>query len=480
LAIYHASTKPVARSAGRSAVAAAAYRAGCELTDDRSGLTHDYRRKGGIESAEVILADGGTADRAALWNAAEAAEKRRDSRTAREWVVALPAELGPDERRALARSFALELASRYGVAADVAIHAPDREGDNRNHHAHILTTTRQVSRDASGALVLGSKTAIELGDRDRKKAGIEGRSAHDIGLLRERWAVLANSALERAGHAQRIDHRSLAAQGIDREPTQHLGPVASQMERRGRQSDRGDGNRQAAANSAQRAQLAAQLADLGVMRKRRTAELVAVLPDLREYIEVTLRPQMSEAGLRATMQEYDRSERQRELGKVIDPGAVRQVLPWLVELKKDAAAYQVETIEQVRDDLVTTIKATEAHTEREPLIFGREKWSRENNDMRRDVRHQQARLTALLDGDWTKEKVRPRDAAIKRVQAKFPELADRAMEALRQVAAQLASHARRIMDEHSQKLREQQAERQRQLDQERQRNPRRDRGGPSR
>lgn len=267
IAIFSASTKPIARSAGRSAVASAAYRAGVELVDQRTGLIHDYTRRGGVVSAEVILADGGSADRSVLWNAAEVAERRKDSRTAREWLVALPAELAAPERSALARAFGIELAERYGVAVDIAVHAPDRDGDQRNHHAHLLTTTRTVTRAGEG-LVLGKKVALELGDGDRAKAGIAGRSADDITQLRDRWAQLANAALERAGSVARIDSRSLAAQGIDRAPTKHLGPMASDMERRGKLSDRGDGNRQIHAGNVERGRLTAQILDFTLERVR--------------------------------------------------------------------------------------------------------------------------------------------------------------------------------------------------------------------
>lgn len=285
MAIFHCTTKPIARSAGRSSVAAAAYRSGSELVDQRTGLIHDYTRRAGVESAEILMPDGGTADRAELWNAAEAAEKRKDSRTAREWIVALPAELGEAGRKELARDFARELAERYRVAVDVAIHRPDQEGDQRNYHAHILMTTRQVSRGADG-IELGAKTALELGDKDRAKAGIEGRSAHDIEQLRERWADLTNRALEREGRAERIDHRSLAAQGIDREATTHLGPVATDMERRGKASDRGDGNRQVAANNVERERLSAQIIDLAAEReRRRPVEKTKSAAEIRQEIE---------------------------------------------------------------------------------------------------------------------------------------------------------------------------------------------------
>lgn len=153
MAIYHLSVKSISRSAGRSVVAAAAYRAGQELTDERQGLTHDYTRKQGVEDAFIVAPDGAdwAQDRNALWNAAEAAEKRKDAKTGREYELALPAELDAGARKELARDFARELVERYGVVADVAIHEPGRAGDNRNHHAHILTTTRTAGADGLGA-----------------------------------------------------------------------------------------------------------------------------------------------------------------------------------------------------------------------------------------------------------------------------------------------------------------------------------------
>lgn len=278
MAIYHASTKPISRSAGRSSVAAAAYRAGAALLDQRSGIVHDYTRKGGVVSADIITADGESLDRAALWNAAEVAEKRKDARTAREWIVALPSELDAGQRHELALSFGAELARRYGVAVDVCVHQPDREGDNRNHHAHILTTTRQVSRGERGEPVMGDKASIELSDKARRAQGL-GPAADEVKAVRGLWEQTANSALAKAGRAERIDARSLEAQGIDREATTHLGPTASEMERRGRVSDRADGNRQVAANNAEREAVKAEIIDLKAERERRQqAQQVEAMP----------------------------------------------------------------------------------------------------------------------------------------------------------------------------------------------------------
>lgn len=230
VAIFHLSVKPISRSAGRSATAAAAYRSGEKIIDERTGEIHDYTRKGGVESADIVLPDGATdtewaTDRAKLWNAAELAEKRKDACVAREFEVALPAELSPAERRNLALDFAKDMANREGCAVDVAVHAPGKEGDNRNHHAHILRSTRKVEADG-----LGAKLDTEQAGRKRKD---------DLEQVRGRWAELSNKALERAGHSVRIDHRSLKEQGIDREPTAHLGPAASGYERRtGEPSDK--------------------------------------------------------------------------------------------------------------------------------------------------------------------------------------------------------------------------------------------------
>lgn len=222
MAIYHLSVKAISRSAGRSSTAAAAYRAGCEITDKRTGEVHDYTRKGGIASTDLVLPDGApewATDRSAVWNAAEAAERRKDACVAREFEVALPDELSSDERRRLAVDFAKEMANAEGCAVDVSIHAPGKEGDSRNHHAHILRTTRKV-----GAEGLTDKLDTEKAGRNR---------AADLDAVRTRWAVLTNERLRENGIEAQVDHRSLKDQGIDRVPTNHLGPFVTGMERRG-------------------------------------------------------------------------------------------------------------------------------------------------------------------------------------------------------------------------------------------------------
>lgn len=224
MASFHLAVKAISRSVGRSATAAAAYRAGVEIMDERTGLIHDYTRKAGVEHREIVLPAGApewAADRAALWNAAEHAERRKDAKVAREYEIALPAELLAEERRGLALEFAGHISERYGVAVDVAIHAPGREGDQRNHHAHLLTTTRKIGPDGMGA-----KT---------RELDVKATASSEVEQLREVWAGMQNQGLERAKVAERVDHRSFERQGVRQEATVHMGPRVSGMERRAEQ-----------------------------------------------------------------------------------------------------------------------------------------------------------------------------------------------------------------------------------------------------
>ncbi|MCF1496106.1 Ti-type conjugative transfer relaxase TraA [Agrobacterium vitis] len=231
MAIYHLSAKPISRSSGRSAVASAAYRCAVRLTNERDGLVHDFTRKEGVEYTEIVLPEGVSADwaldRSALWNAAERAENRKDARVAREFEVALPHELSAEGRLEAARTFAQDLANRYGAAVDFAIHAPHEQGDIRNYHAHVMMTTRQV-----GEAGLSEKTYLE-----HKNARLlsNGMATTDMQLrdIRQTWEGIANERLAMAGLDIRIDHRSHMERGLEISPTEHMGVHATQMERRG-------------------------------------------------------------------------------------------------------------------------------------------------------------------------------------------------------------------------------------------------------
>lgn len=220
MAIYHFSAKAISRATGRSATGAAAYRAGETITDERTGLVFDYGKKRGIDHSEIMAtanAPEWAHDRAKLWNAVEHSEKRKDSQVAREVEVALPTELNLDQQRELVCSFARSQFVDVGMVADIAIH----HAKGSNPHAHILLTMRDIGPDGFGQ---------------------KNRSWNDKALLqnwREAWELQTNRALEISGHSIRIDHRTLIEQGIDREPTKHLGPSACGYERRtGRPSDK--------------------------------------------------------------------------------------------------------------------------------------------------------------------------------------------------------------------------------------------------
>ena len=232
MAIYHCSTKTIGRAAGRTAVAASAYRSGEKLKDDRTGLTHDFTRKEGVAHSEIISNLGVPIDRSDLWNMAERAENRKDARTAREWVIALPEELDAEQRKDAAREFAQNLVDKYGVVADLAIHEPSKSGDDRNHHAHIMLTTRKAIQDGD-KVALTDKTDIELSNTKREKLGL-GTTQDEIKEIRGMWADVANRALERAGQHQKIDHRSYADQGNGLRPQIHENNEVTQLRRQGK------------------------------------------------------------------------------------------------------------------------------------------------------------------------------------------------------------------------------------------------------
>ena len=226
--------KVIGRSAGRSAVAAAAYRSGLSLHDQRTDLTHDYTRRSGVENTFIVAPDHAPSwahDWGKLWNHAEASENRSNSQVAREWEIALPAAVSAEKRHGIARQFSAHLVERYGVAVAVALHEPSSHGDGRNYHAHILMTTRRM-----GAEGLGEKTRELV----NKTTG-----AKEIAHLREYLAELINRSLADSGSSsERVDHRSHKERGIEQLPTQHLGVEASAMERKKKRSRLGDLNRE--------------------------------------------------------------------------------------------------------------------------------------------------------------------------------------------------------------------------------------------
>ena len=234
MASYHLSASIIGRSEGRSAIAAAAYRSGAALSDPVSGKAHDYTRKRGVVSAEIMLPENApawAADRQSLWASVEAKEARVNSRLSREIRLALPDELDEAGRAELVRAWVRDNITAQGIAADVAIHAPGAEGDQRNHHAHIMTTCRRFDPDRHDGWSKGAARDLN------EVAFLEG--------LRSSWAEAQNEALARAGSSAAVDHRSLTAQrdealtigddllaeALDRPPEPRLGVAAAAIDR---------------------------------------------------------------------------------------------------------------------------------------------------------------------------------------------------------------------------------------------------------
>jgi len=242
MATYFLRSKHISRGKGALATRAAAYRSGERIKDERTGEIFDYSDRRDIAYKEVVLpselegsADmAWTQDRAVLWNAMEHAGLRCNSRTAREWLMLVPPELTPDQRVGLVRTFAAELASKYHCAVDLAIHQPRDGADPRNHHAHLLMTTREVSPEG-----IGARTALELVGRERHERGL-GPARDEYLALRERWADVTNEALREAGLDVRIDHRSYELQGLNREPSLSLPDKVVHAERKYGPSEAGD------------------------------------------------------------------------------------------------------------------------------------------------------------------------------------------------------------------------------------------------
>lgn len=211
MSIMFMKIRSVSRGRGGSAVAKAAYVARERLRDERTGVAHDYRATPGLEHSEILLPTGTDAetatwarDRSSLWNGAEKAEKRTNSRVAREYTIALPHELSSEKRHELARQFAQGLADRYGAAADLNIHGPTQRGDPRNFHAHILMSTREVTPEG-----FGRKTEVELNNAARRDRGLP-RIEDEFRALRRDWADRANEKLQEAGLDARLEARSRA------------------------------------------------------------------------------------------------------------------------------------------------------------------------------------------------------------------------------------------------------------------------------
>ena len=243
---------------GRSAVAAAAYRSGECLTNEWDGKTHDYTHKPGIVHKEIMLpahAPPEFQDRSTLWNSVEQIEKASDAQLAREIEVALPVELSRAEQLALVRAFVKDNFVAAGMCADFALHD---KGDG-NPHAHILLTIRPLRSDGKWGPKCRKVYDLDSqgnripdgkgGWKNHREDTTDWNNRDNAEKWRAAWATYANRALETAGRPERIDHRSYERQGVNKIPSIHMGVAASQMERKGIQTEKGNINRQITADN---------------------------------------------------------------------------------------------------------------------------------------------------------------------------------------------------------------------------------------
>ncbi|WP_336953134.1 Ti-type conjugative transfer relaxase TraA [Sphingobium aromaticivastans] len=237
MAIYHFSVQVIGRASGRSAVAAAAYRAGERLHDERLDRDHDFRARAGVEHSEILLSDGAPerfSDRETLWNEVETQEKRKDAQLAREVEFAIPREMSKAEGIELARDFVQAEFVDRGMIADINVHRDIDASGMEKPHTHVMLTMREVGPDGFGAKV-----------REWNEHG-------NVELWRERWADHVNQRLAELDIDARIDHRSLAEQGIDLEPQSKIGGPAQRMEQKGQLADRAELHREIARENGER------------------------------------------------------------------------------------------------------------------------------------------------------------------------------------------------------------------------------------
>lgn len=282
MAIYHCTCKIISRGQGRSAVGAAAYRSGEKLYNEYDGIEHDYTKKGGVVYSEIMLCENAPKeyqDRQTLWNAVEQIEKSSKAQLAREYEVALPVELSREEQIKLVRDFAKENFVDNGMCVDFSIH--DKE--DGNPHAHIMLTTRPIEQDNSWGVKQKKEYILDKNGQkqyDKKKQTYKCKtvkttnwdSKEFLQRSRESWAEKVNQELEKKSLPQRIDHRSLKEQGVDRVPTVHEGG-ARKLEKRGIKTDRGKINREIKTANG-------QMQTIDILTKQTQKEIINIREDI--------------------------------------------------------------------------------------------------------------------------------------------------------------------------------------------------------
>ena len=366
IAIYHCSIKIVSRGKGKSAVAAAAYRSGEKLTNEWDGLTHDYTKKGGVVHSEILLpahAPPAFSDRSTLWNSVELTEKSNNAQLAREVEIALPVELSREEQTRLVREYCSSQFVSKGMIADFNLH----DTGSGNPHAHILLTMRPL--DEKGAWLPKSKKEYVLdenGEKIRLPSGryktrkvdlVDWNNRENAEVWRRAWADLANEYLAQNNRPERIDHRSYERQGIDQIPTVHVGVSATQMEKKGIVTERGELNRNInAANRILREirRLVRGLKDWIAELKERKATLLEALAEARAQASEPTIPQLLARYMEQRGEERaDWTSKGKLKGAVSDFNKVQAAMEFL----RQKEISTVETLDRQLDGISETAVA---------------------------------------------------------------------------------------------------------------------------
>lgn len=391
MAIYHLSTKPISRSSGRSAVASVAYRAGIEITDERLGKTYDYTKRNGVLWTGLATPNGLNIDRNELWNRAEKTETRSNSRTAREIVINIPHELMQGDQSAgkmLAYEFATNLSQKYQIAVDIAVHAPDKQGDNRNYHAHLLLTTRHITQSQDGRFKLGKKSQLEMSNAQLKQAGLLSNQ-DELKEIRKAWAQLANEYLAEHGINERIDHRSHKDRGLQTLPTVKMGWQATKLERQGIRTEVGDQNRAIKAYNAQ-IELQNELKEQVKAEKLAKNEFRTSTTNqntLKNASKNAVEPLKNKNGIQVPPTPKNTLKTQNRAfydDSLLSPEQYHQNLVFLREfgerVEKIAQELLKNQLQALKNKAKLMLAAFEKLRDSEPLLFGKDKWQQDKQE----------------------------------------------------------------------------------------------------
>lgn len=378
MAIYHFSVKTISRSAGRSAVACSAYRSGEKLIDERQGKEQDYTKKTGVEFTKIYAPKNTNPellDRNQLWNTVEKVERRKDANLAREFEIAFPHELNQQQREQMLNDLCQELVQRHGVIVDAAIHAPHTKSgsDDRNYHAHIMFTGRQID--------------LETGDfaKKRNRDFNKENSSQTVNEWRKTFADLTNQHLAKAGYLSKVDHRSHVDQGNGLQATIHEGSKVTQLRRQGIDTE---------------ISLKNDLIKQQNTEKQRLPEIFRGLEKEIHLTEFQIDKYKLDKKLSSTVEPPKPQEKPLEC-KIKSSNnlensklSAKQQFDLLVE--KLARQKQQKVIDKLRLEMKELqsdyAKKTELSKKTKPMFFGRLKWEQEQADIRKKLNNVKQRF----------------------------------------------------------------------------------------